>query len=77
MSRIPFSSDDGDDISSLTAGKVFVDRIPVSNLERLNLKVGTGSLEIIDGRVEFKSAVTCAVQGGAVSTLCLKMRQIC
>ena len=63
MSRIPFSSDDGDDISSLTAGKIFVDRIPVSNLERLNLKVGTGSLEIIDGRVEFKSAVTCAVAG--------------
>ena len=63
MSRIPFSTDEGDDISSLTAGKIFVDRIPVSNLERLNLKVGTGSLEIIDGRVEFKSAVTCAVAG--------------
>ena len=60
-SRIPFSSDDSDDISSLTGGKIFVDRI--SGADRLHLKVGTGAIEIVDGYVKLKSAVTCGVQG--------------
>ena len=62
-SRIPFSSDDSDDISSLTGGKIFIDRISATGADRLHLKVGTGSIEIVDGNVELKSGMTCAVQG--------------
>ena len=61
MSRVPFSSDDADDISSLTGGKISIDR--VSGSDRIRLKVGTSGVEIIDGNVECKSALTCGVQG--------------
>ena len=62
-SRTPFSSDDSDDISSLTGGKIFVDRISATGADRLHLKVGTGAIEIVDGKVELKSGMTCGVQG--------------
>ena len=62
-SRIPFSSDDSDDVSSLTGGKPLVDRISAMGADRSHLKVGTGAIEVVDSKVELKSGMTCAAQG--------------
>ena len=62
-SRIPFSSDDSDDISSLTGGKIFIDRVTATGSDRLHLKVGTSGIELVNDNILLKSAVTCGVQG--------------
>ena len=54
MSRVPFSSDDAEDIGSLTG-----DRITVSDT-KVRITVGTGDLEVLDGRIECKSEVRVA-----------------
>ena len=57
MSRIPFSSDDADDIGSLTGNKITVSD------SKVRLQVGTGDLEILDGKVECKSQLLIASSG--------------
>ena len=57
MSRIPFSSDDADDIGSLTGNKITVSD------SKVRLQVGTGDLEVLDGRIECKAPLKVASAG--------------